>query len=62
MLAHYSEVAQSRRNLQFLELLEELQETPEALRTKPAYSAKLLRLRELTTEEMYRLVVTTYQL
>lgn len=57
-----TQVEEARRNARFLELIEELLDTPDKERLKPAYSAKLLQLRELTTEEMYLVVVTTYHL
>lgn len=55
-------VDQARRNAQFLELIEDLMRTPDKDRLKPAYSDKLIRLRALTTEELYGVIVTTYGL
>jgi hypothetical protein len=55
-------VQQARRNAQFLELIEECAATPDPQRLKASYSDKLIRLRALTTEELYGVIVQTYNL
>lgn len=55
-------VQQARNNARFVQLIDELMETPDKDRLKPAYSAKLLELHALTTDELYAVIVATYDL